>query len=139
MTTRYNYKWVAPEKKSEPIKIDYELVKRIKPISFNEDKSVKEYVEEEIYVEKKTKWADFIKSFNIGSISEQVMNHLTKGTPLITGHTLPAGDYTPSSLLKGAEIKREMESKGITLEMIYEALTKQVASSVKVQESEVSE
>lgn len=124
MITRTNpyFKWVAPVKVSTPIKEEYELVTIIEPISFNEDKTIKEYKEITKWKCKNSKWSDFIKSFDIGSIQEQVMNHLTKGTPLITAHTLPAGDYTQASLLKGAEIVREMNSKGITLEMIEEAL-----------------
>lgn len=122
MTTRYNYKWKKPLEKSSPIKEEYELITQIEPISYNEDKTIKEYKEKTIYVVKKSLWSDFIKSYDIGSISEQIMNHLTKGTPLITAHTLPSGDYTPESLLKGAEIVREMQSKGITLDMIEEAL-----------------
>jgi len=123
MITRYNYKWSAPEEKSSPVKLDYELVTLIEPISFNEDKTVKEYREVSKYVIKKSLWADFIKSYDLGTVSDQVMNHITKGTPLVTSSTLPPGDYTPSSLLKGAEIIREMRSKGITLEMLEEALT----------------
>lgn len=122
MTTRYNRKWTPPEHVSCPIKEEYELVVSIEPISFNQDKTVKEYKEISKYVVKKSKWADFIKSYDLGSPSEQVISHLTKGTPLVTAHTLPAGDYTPQSLLKGAEIVREMKAKGVTLEMIEQAL-----------------
>lgn len=136
MTTRYNWKWSAPVKKSEPIKEEWELVTIIEPISFNEDKTIKEYKEVQKYVCHKTKWHDFIKSFDIGSPSEQVMNHLEKGTPLITAHTLPDGDYTKENLLKGAAIKREMESQGITLDMIVEAV-KRANEEKKVDESEV--
>lgn len=122
MTTRYNRKWTAPEIKSCPFKEEYQLITLIEPISYNEDKTVKEYKEISKYVVKKSKWADFIKSYDLGSPSEQVLNHLSKGTPLITAHTLPPGDYTPQSLLKGAEIVREMKAKGVTLEMIEQAL-----------------
>ena len=121
MISRYNRKWSAPVLQATPDKIEYELITIIEPISFNPDKTIKEYREKSSYVEKRTKWKDFIKSFDIGSPSEQVMNHLTKGTPLITAHTLPAGDYTPQNLLKGAEIVREMKAKGITLDMIETA------------------
>lgn len=137
MNTRYNYKWKKPEKVSSPIKEDYELIKIIEPISFNEDKTIKEYKEIDSYKCHKSKWHDFIQSFNLGTVSEQVLNHLKKGTPLVTAHTLPAGDYTPDALLKGAEIKREMSSKGITLEMIYDALTKANEKPIS-QESEVT-
>lgn len=122
MITRYNYKWKKPERISCPIRYEYELITIIEPISFNDDKSIKEYKEIQKYNVRKSYWKDFIKSFDIGSISEQVMNHLTKGTPLITAHTLPDGDYTSESLIKGAEIVREMRAKGITLGMIEEAL-----------------
>lgn len=131
MTTRYNYKWSKPVRKSEPIKVEWELIIQIEPISFvdEEKKVVKEYKEISKYVCKKTKWSDFIKSFDLGSPSEQVINHLTKGTPLVTAHTLPAGDYTKESILKGAEIVREMNLKGITLEMVEEALNSQASAS----------
>ena len=89
MTSRFNWVWTAPVLQSTPIKIDYEAKSKIIPISFNDDKSVKEYVEETIFVEKKSKWKDYIKSFDLGSPSEQVISHLTKGTPLVTAHTLP--------------------------------------------------
>ena len=140
MTTRYNYKWVAPEKKSDPIKRDYELIKIIEPVSFNDDgKTIKEYVEREEYVCHESLWSDFIKSFDLGSVSEQVINHLTKGTPLVTGHVLPDGDYTPESLLKGAAVKREMESKGITIDMLVAAFKEAQSQSEPVKESEVAQ
>lgn len=120
MISRYSYKWVEPFKCSTPIKIDYELVKKIVPISFNADKSVKEYIEEEKFVERKSKWSDYIASFDIGSPSEQVLNHLTKGTPLVTTHTLPHADYT--QLSKGAEALRFLRERGITLDMLNSAL-----------------
>ena len=142
MITRYNYKWEKPVKKSSPIKEEFELVTIIEPISYNEDdkKTVKEYKEITKWVSKKSLWHDFIKSFDIGSISEQVLNHLEKGTPLITAHTLPAGDYRPESVLKGAEILREMQSKGITLEMLESAIesAKTDGSVSKTEESEVN-
>lgn len=122
MISRYNRKWVKPKHKSCPVKEEYELVTIIEPISFNEDKTIKEYKEITKYVCKKSKWRDYIKSFDIGSPSEQIMNHLQKGTPLVTAHTLPAGDYTQKNLLKSAEIVREMQAKGITLDMIESAL-----------------
>lgn len=136
MLTRYNYKWTKPEKISCPVKEEWKLVKRIEPISFNEDKTIKEYREIEEYVCSKSKWSDFIESFNLGSVSEQVINHLTKGTPLVTAHTLPDGDYTSDALLKGAAIKREMAAKGITLEMLIDALSSKVEEK---KESEVAE
>lgn len=141
MITRFNRKWVKPVKVSEPIKYEYELVTIIEPISFNEDKTIKEYKEVSKYVCKKSKWKDFIKSFDLGSPSEQVMNHLTKGTPLVTAHTLPYGDYRSDNLLKGAEIIREMTSKGITLEMIEASLKaeKESLNSSSVGEATASE
>lgn len=120
MISRFSRKWEAPIPQSCPIKVEYELVNKIHPLSFNGDKSVKEYTEEDIWIPKKSKWSDYLKSFDIGSPSEQVLNHLSKGTPLITAHTLPYGDYT--NLNKGAEIVAEMRKKGITLEMIETAL-----------------
>ena len=130
MITRYNFKWTKPVKKSTPIKVEFEYISLIDPISFNDDKSVKEYKLVERYVKHESYWKDFIKSFDLGSISEQVLNHITKGTPLVTAHTLPAGDYTPDSLKKGVEIVREMREKGITLDMISEALKSSVNEEV---------
>ena len=43
MITRYNFKWSKPDKISCPIKEDFELIKVIEPISFNEDKTINEY------------------------------------------------------------------------------------------------
>lgn len=121
MISRFNYK---PPKKRDSSKDDeyitYTYVKRIKPLSFNDDGSVDKYVEETYWKEEKNSRDEFVKSFDIGSVSEQVMNHLTKGTPLVTAHTLPPADYT--KLEKGAQIKRELAEKGISLEMIYDAL-----------------
>ena len=45
MITRYNFKWSKPDKISCPIKEDFELIKVIEPISFNEDKTINEYKE----------------------------------------------------------------------------------------------
>lgn len=140
MITRYNRKWTKPEKVSCPIREEYEFIVKLEPISFNEDKTIKEYKEVQSYNVRKTKWHDFIKSFDLGTISEQVMNHLTKGTPLVTAHTLPAGDYTPETLEKGASIRREMSEKGITLDMLVEAFKKaneKIVASDSVKESEV--
>ena len=136
MITRYNRKWEKPEKKSCPIKEEYELIKVIEPISFNEDKTIKEYREIESYKVKKTKWSDFIASFDLGSVSEQVLNHLQKGTPLITAHTLPDGDYTKESIMKGAEIKQVLDSKGITLDMLLEAYNVSLEEKKEVKEGE---
>lgn len=120
MISRFSRKWTPPITQSCPFRIECELVSKIHPISFNDDKSVKEYTEEDLWITKKSKWSDYIQSFDIGSPSEQIIEHLTKGTPLITAHTLPYGDYT--NLNKGAEIVAEMRKKGITLEMIENAL-----------------
>lgn len=133
MIARYNRVWVAPPKKATPYKIEYEFIEKIVPISFNEDKSIKEYTKEEKYIEKKTKWKDYIRSFDLGSPSEQMLSHINKGTPLITGHTLPHADYT--QLERGAEIVKLMKSKGITLEMLESALASQEANKVKEGES----
>lgn len=137
MISRFNRVWKAPIPQSCPIKIEYELVTKIRPISFNEDKSVNEYTEEDIWVERKSKWLDYLKSFDIGSPSEQVINHISKGTPLITAHTLPYGDYT--NLNKGAEIVAEMRKKGITLEMIESALQAEKDNSSKKVDSSSGE
>ena len=129
MISRFSRKWTPPITQSCPIRSEFELVTKIQPLSFNEDKSVKEYTEEDIWIVHKSKWSDYIKSFDIGSPSEQVIDHLTKGTPLITAHTLPYGDYT--NLNKGAEIVAEMRKKGITLEMIESALKAEKEKSVE--------
>lgn len=132
MITRFNYVPVAPRDTShddEFYKYSYE--KRIKAISNNKDGSVKDYVEEFFWKKEKSSWKDFIESYDLGSTSKQVIDHLTKGTPLITAHTLPSGDYT--QLEKGAEIKREMAEKGITLDMLVQAL-KEANSVAEVKE-----
>ena len=123
MITRYNRKWKKPEKKSCPEFVEYELIEQVKPLSYQDEAKtiVKEFETITIYKEKKRNWSDFIKSYDIGSVSEQVISHIKKGTPLITGHTLPPGDYTPESLKKGADIIRAMAENGITLEMLEEA------------------
>lgn len=140
MITRYNFKWKEKQFVSSPVKEEWELVTIIEPISFNEDKTIKEYREIEKYVLHKSLWSDFIKSFDLGSISQQIFNHLEKGTPLVTSHVLPDGDYTPEALEKGAAIKMEMAAKGITLEMLVDAFKKAneqpAEESVKVVEKE---
>lgn len=110
----------------------YKLIKQIKVLSTNKDGSVDKYTEKSVWKEEKSSWLDFIKSYDLGSVSEQVINHLTKGTPLVTAHTLPAGDYT--SIGKGAEIKHEMAEKGITLDMVIQA----VKDSMKEKEAAAS-
>lgn len=136
MNTRYNFKWTAPKVVESPIKEEFELITLIEPISFNDDKTIKEYKEVQKYVVKKSKWNEFIESYDLGSPNEQLMNHFTKGTPLITSHTLPAGDYTPKSLLKGAEIVREMQAKGITLEMLESAYNEAKSQNAEASASE---
>lgn len=123
MITRYNRKWTKPEKKSCPEFIEYERIVQLKPLSFQDEAKtiVKEYEEVTIYKEKKRSWYDFIASYDIGSVSDQVLSHIHKGTPLVTAHTLPPGDYTPEALSKGANIIKQMADNGITLEMIEEA------------------
>ncbi len=121
MITRFNY--VLPKLRDsshDDERFIWKLVKTIRVLSTNKDGSVDKYVEDDVWVKEKDSWSEFIKSYDLGSVSEQVINHITKGTPLVTAHTLPAGDYT--KLEKGAEIKREMAQKGITLEMLVQAL-----------------
>ena len=121
MNTRFNYKPIEPRDNShddEFYKWSYE--KKIRVLNNQKDGSVDNYVEEDFWKSEKCSWEEFIKSYDIGSIQEQVMNHITKGTPLVTEHTLPAGDYT--QLEKGAAIKREMAQKGITQEMLVQAV-----------------
>lgn len=135
MISRFNY--VKP-KKRDSSKDDefenYEYVKRIRVISTNKDGSVDKYVEECVWTSEKSSWKDFIKSYDLGSVSKQVMDHLSKGTPLVTAHTLPPADYT--KIGKGAEIKREMEQKGITLDMVKQALSEMLVSK-EVKKEEV--
>ena len=123
MKARYNFVWSAPKEISTPLKVEYDYISQIEPISFNDDKTVKEYKEKCFFVEKKSLWKDYIKSFDLGSISDQVINHITRGTPLVTSHTLPPGDYSKENLLKGAEVVRELQSKGITLDMLEKYLS----------------
>ena len=71
------------------------------------------------------------------------MNHLTRGTPLITAHTLPEGDYRSQSLLKGAEISNFLNSNGITLEMLEQYIKNggkvEASSTDTPKESEVAQ
>lgn len=140
MISRFTRKWEKPILHSCPDKVSFELVTQIEPISFNEDKkTVKEYKEIEFYNVKKSKWKDYIKSFDVGSPSEQIMNHLTKGTPLITAHTLPYGDYTPESMQKGQQISAILKEKGISLEQLEEYLNSSKKSVEEVAKDSVNE
>ncbi len=131
MISRFNYTPVASRDSSnDDVFYKYELKEKIKVLSTNKDGSVKDYVKEQVWTKTKSSWKEFIASYDLGSVSKQVKDHLTKGTPLLTAHTLPAGDYT--QLQKGAEIKKEMSEKGITLEMLIEAFNKANNSSVEV-------
>ena len=128
--------------KDEPVKkrdsshddemIKYEYKKRMRVLSTNQDGSVDKYVEECYWEEEKSSWSDFINSYDLGSVQEQVMSHIEKGTPLVTAHTLPPADYT--KLEKGAEIKREMSEKGITIDQLLDAITSAMAEKAKAQE-----
>lgn len=125
MITRFNYQPVSKRDSSKDddfYKCSYE--KKIHVLSTQKDGSVDKYVEKHFWKKEKCSWKDFIKSYDIGSVSEQVLNHLSKGTPLVTAHTLPAGDYT--QIEKGAQIKREMAEKGLTLEMIVNAVNEKL-------------
>lgn len=140
MNSRFNYEPVKKRDSSEDdVFYKWEYKKRIKVLSTNKDGSVGDYVEENFWDKEKCSWSDFINSYDTRSIQEQVMDHLTKGTPLTTAHTLPSADYT--QLEKGAEIKREMTEKGITIEMLVQALKEaNVVQSVKEEvKSEVKE
>lgn len=131
MNTRFNYKLPEPRDSSQDdVRIIWKYVKKIKVLSTQKDGSVDNYVEEGVWVKEKDSWSEFIKSFSLGSVSDQMINHVNNGTPLVTAHTLPAGDYT--KLEKGAEIKREMAEKGITYEMLVQAIKE--ANSPKVDE-----
>lgn len=132
MNTRFNYQ---PPKSRDNSRDDefsnFEYKKKMRVISTQKDGSVDKYEEISEFVEEKSSWSEFVESYNLGSVQEQVMDHITKGTPLVTAHTLPAGDYT--QLEKGAEIKREMAEKGITLDMITEAVSKAIEQQAQQQ------
>ena len=121
MNSRFNYK---PIKKRDSSKDDefskFDYVKKMRVISTQKDGSVDKYEEEGFFKEEKSSWSEFINSYNLGSVSEQVLDHISKGTPLVTAHTLPSADYT--QLEKGARIKREMAEKGITFDSLVESL-----------------
>lgn len=112
--------------------IKYEYKKRMKVLSTNKDGSVDKYVEEGYWDEERSSWSDFINSYDLGSVSQQVLSHLEKGTPLVTAHTLPPADYT--KLEKGAEIKKEMAVKGITIDQLVDAITSAMAEKAKASE-----
>lgn len=134
MITRFNYVKVNPRDSStDDIFFKFSYVKRIKVLSTNKDGSVDKYVEQSFWKKEKCSWKDFIASYDLGSVSEQVINHISKGTPLVTAHTLPAGDYT--QIEKGAQIKREMAEKGVTLEMLTQAF---IEANKKASETSVS-
>ena len=130
MNSRYNYKLPKPRDSSKDDEFStFTLEKRIKVLSTNKDGSVDKYTEETFWKEEKSSWGEYIKSFDLGSVQEQVMNHLTKGTPLVTAHVLPPADYT--KLEKGAEIKREMAEKGITIDQIVNAVKEAINPQIE--------
>lgn len=137
MITRFNYVLPTPRDNSyDDVRFIWTLKKKIRVLNTQKDGSVDNYVEEDIWVKEEDSWSEFINSFDLGSVQEQVMNHLTKGTPLLTGHTLPAGDYT--KIEKGAEIKREMAEKGITMEMLVQAFKEANSHKEDVKDEEVA-
>ena len=130
MISRFNYKPVEKRDSSHDDEFStFKLIKQLKVLSTNKDGSVDKYIEKSVWKKEKSSWKDFIKSYSIGSVSEQVIDHLTKGTPLVTAHTLPSGDYT--SIGKGAEIKHEMAEKGITLDMVLQAVKDSIIAKQK--------
>lgn len=138
MITRFNYQPVPKRDSSKDdvfYKCSYE--KKIRVLSTQKDGSVDKYTEEHFWKKEKCSWQDFIKSYNLGSVCQQVMDHLTKGTPLVTAHTLPAGDYT--QIEKGAEIKREMAEKGLTLDMIVNAVNEKLQAEKQVKQEKKDE
>lgn len=134
MITRFNYK---PPKKRDSSHDDefskYRYEEKIVVISTQKDGSVDKYVKKTVWVEDKNSWKEFMKSFDLGTVSDQMLSHLSKGTPLVTTHVLPPADYT--KIGKGAEIKREMAEKGVSLEMVVQAVKE--AMQPKVQEKKV--
>jgi hypothetical protein len=138
MNSRINYKLPKSRDSSkDDIFIKYTYEKRIKVLSTNKDGSVDKYVEENFWKEESSSWSDYMKSFDLGTPHEQVMSHLQKGTPLVTAHVLPDADFT--KLQKGAEIRKEMAEKGISLEMIISALQDAVVEKQVKEESKDSE
>lgn len=132
MNSRFHYEEPKMrDNKNDDTFIKYSYEKKIVPISSNKDGSIDKYVEETFFKEEKCSMYEYMKSFSLGSVQEQVMNHLTKGTPLITAHVLPDADYT--KLSKGAEIRHEMAEKGLTFDAIVqavkEAIVKQEAAA----------
>lgn len=133
MSSRFNDEPVKKRDSSHDDEmIKYEYKQRMKVLSTNKDGSVDKYVEEGYWQEEKSSWSDFINSYDLGSVQEQVMSHIEKGTPLITAHTLPPADYT--KLEKGAEIKREMSEKGISIDQLVDAITSAMAEKAKASE-----
>lgn len=134
MNSRFNYLFIKKRDRSKDDEFSsFKLIKKINVLSTAKDGSVEKYIETSAWKEEKSSWKDFIKSYDLGSVSDQVINHLTRGTPLITAHVLPSGDY--SSIGLGAEVVKEMQSKGITLDMIVQAINESV--QVKAQETKV--
>lgn len=130
MNSRFNYKFIKKRDCSKDDEFSsFKLLKKINVLSTSKDGSVEKYTESSVWKEEKSSWKDFIKSYDLGSVSDQVINHLIRGTPLITAHVLPSGDY--SSIGLGAEIVQEMESKGITLDMIVSAVNKSIQPIVE--------
>lgn len=138
MVTRFNYK---PVEKRDSSKDDcfslWKYQKKIHVLSKNEDGSVDKYTEESFWKEEKSSWSDYMKSFRIGSVQEQVMNHIKKGTPLITAHTLPNMDYTKLQL--GAEVKKELEEKGLTVDMIAQSIYEKMKAEEEAKKKEAGE
>lgn len=122
MISRFNYKPIKKRDSSHDDEFStFTYEKELEVVSYKEDKkTIDKYREKSFWKKEKNSWSEFIKSYDLGSVQEQVMNHLTKGTPLVTAHVLPPADYT--KLEKGAEIKREMMEKGVSLEMVVAAI-----------------
>ena len=139
MISRFNYKPLKKRDSShddEFSKFSYE--KELEVISYKEDKrTIDKYREKTFWKKEKNSWSEFIKSYDLGSVQDQVMNHLTKGTPLVTAHVLPPADYT--KLEKGAEIKREMIEKGISLEMVVSAIKDALQQKEQPKEEKVEQ
>lgn len=133
MNSRFNYESVKKRDSTHDDEIiNYEYKKRMKVLSTQKDGSVDKYVEEGYWEEERSSWSDFINSYDLGSVSEQVLSHIEKGTPLVTAHTLPPADYT--KLEKGAEIKREMSQKGISFDQLVDAVTSAMVDKAKASE-----
>lgn len=133
MRNRFDYQPIKKRDSSQDdVFYTYSYEDKIIVISKHEDGSVDKYEKRPFWKKVKNSWKEYISTFDLGSVSQQVMDHITKGTPLVTAHTLPSADYT--QLEKGASIKREMAEKGISLDEIVSAVKSSLAEQEQPKE-----